>query len=1058
MPRLKKLNDAHYEWDEYQYDGPASVEIVFFHGAGHENDMESHEKLYETTWTTTSSSEFWPAAWLPTVRDVPRARIFSVKYDSSMKQSDNRGRYSMRILVENLAVNLIDLEGGNIGQQKVPVILVGYNLGGLVIKGLCRYLSEKQIYGGSASSSTSADRYMKRQQFLKYLTGIFYFATPHVGLEIPLDAGKSLAGGLARHLRIYDDETAQLNDDFRKLRKRKNWKAKGLGPANEDRKGSSLHVLEASMRYDVDEFLMVSETVDSITKPDSKDSSSFQIFAQSVIDFVAAFKTPDLRFTKSPLQNTVGLEKILDDILSNLSRQQEIGARTSAVVLHGTGGIGKSTLGGALFRSLQQRFQASSRCWVDRDAAGQNPRTVPHLQDQIMRSFQFSLSPEIPIGSLPNQTALLMECYRAQRIPILVFIDNILDEDELRELLPDDIRECFPEGSHLIVATRNTRVCSRLSRSMGLEHVLSHEVKELNPEMAQRLLCLHAFRDPDVQIAQSEMKQVLEACDGLPLALEVVGRYLREDRKVDVQRGWGTIWKEAVNSLKNWESITGSDQPRLQRCLEFSYQKLSPDLQQVFLDVVFCFSGSPWRELCALYGEKLKKLKQRALVKKGTAATEGQAYTYVKIHALVSAMGKKMGTSSRSHFKFEVDDGSDVDFRDIETSGSSRGQDSSGVRGEICDDPELVNITVATPNSPQLNNLRKLKLVDVASAMEQYISTYSFAADVIRVRLECPFIDITLQFVPGESKLEELGVVSGRQLHIKNLTEVTFPSLRKLVLQRISELRELPLVISKMHALESLSVRDCDRLQLLPTNLEELKNLRHLDLSLRELKSIPESVCSMASLMSLTLENCSSLEQLASGIGNIPTLRLVAVKDCPKLTDITESLGSTFATHEDVEVPMTSISVGHTITENSAQPEIRQEMDSKWKLFFSKSTENITKVFKEAGIERRMQPVTLTSMNSIRQNVSSLLVTQQIIRTAPFSELNNLRKTCGCRIRYGAKFYMLVCSGRDQSSVGVSFIDITLQFVPGESKLEELGMVSGRQLHIKILTEVTFPL
>jgi hypothetical protein len=78
---------------------------------------------------------------------------------------------------------------------------------------------------------------------------------------------------------------------------------------------------------------------------------------------------------------------------------------------------------------------------------------------------------------------------------------------------------------------------------------------------------------------------IIKACGGLPLNLEVLGCYLCGIHDLE-------IWKGALHELKGGKNITGSsDNERIWKTLRISYDHLIKTHQDMFLDIACFFVG-----------------------------------------------------------------------------------------------------------------------------------------------------------------------------------------------------------------------------------------------------------------------------------------------------------------------------------------------------------------------------------------------------------------------------------------------------------------------------------
>ncbi|KAL3675828.1 hypothetical protein R1sor_025776 [Riccia sorocarpa] len=268
-----QLNDSVYLAYNGNEDGPRP-QIVLFHGI--QADCEqSPEALLRNCWSSEDGCEFWVKSWLK--RSFPTATVYLVYYDCRIAEDDNCGSLDMYATAERILGDLL-LE--DIGQSpRNPVILVGQDIGGQVLKAVCLQASRR-----SRSGYDSPEK-----QFLEQVKGTFFFSTPHGGLEpgIPYLHAQDQMKVVMKTFRVHSPQHARANEDFRKLAKLYNWRTKGLGAIQ---LGPLIHVPEASARLGVDEFHMVDSTAMSICRPKSRSASSFRHLEKFVHDSLSDFQ------------------------------------------------------------------------------------------------------------------------------------------------------------------------------------------------------------------------------------------------------------------------------------------------------------------------------------------------------------------------------------------------------------------------------------------------------------------------------------------------------------------------------------------------------------------------------------------------------------------------------------------------------------------------------------------------------------------------------------------------------------------------------------------------
>jgi len=134
--------------------------------------------------------------------------------------------------------------------------------------------------------------------------------------------------------------------------------------------------------------------------------------------------------------------------------------------------------------------------------------------------------------------------------------------------------------------------------------------------------------------------EIIKACGGLPLSLEILGCYLCDIRDLE-------IWKDALRKLKAGRPITGGfDNELLWKTLQISYDHLNEEHQDMFLDIACFFIGFKKKTFCRVYWNAddssspsliLQNLEDRSLIKR---AENGGLY----MHEQLRDMGRNIAT------------------------------------------------------------------------------------------------------------------------------------------------------------------------------------------------------------------------------------------------------------------------------------------------------------------------------------------------------------------------------------------------------------------------------
>ena len=117
-------------------------------------------------------------------------------------------------------------------------------------------------------------------------------------------------------------------------------------------------------------------------------------------------------------------------------------------------------------------------------------------------------------------------------------------------------------------------------------------------------------------------------------------------------------------------------------------------------------------------------------------------------------------------------------------------------------------------------------------------------------------------------------------------------ALDSLCLRNCEKLESLPSDICKLKSLKSLFCSGCSELKSFPEIVENMENLRKLYLDQTAIEELPSSIDHLQGLQCLSVESCDNLVSLPESICNLTSLKVLVVDCCPKLYKLPENLGS----------------------------------------------------------------------------------------------------------------------------------------------------------------------
>jgi GTPase SAR1 family protein len=297
----------------------------------------------------------------------------------------------------------------------------------------------------------------------------------------------------------------------------------------------------------------------------------------------------------------------------------------SIVALVGMGGIGKTTLSKKVYHLFHNQYEKSSflENVKSKDINDVKKKLLQDLCDRELRKDE----------DVDKYFDEIKQCMISKKVLVVVDdVDITKNLEELQLLIDKDATK-----SKVLVNCRNWKILkSHVRESAKVDMTLLEE------EQASKLFMSHAFKHAnhvtnDLKIISMD---IIKACGGLPLSLEVLGCYLCGIHDLE-------IWKGALHELKGGRNITGSSHDeRLWKTLRISYDHLNEEHQEMFLDIACFFVGFKKNTFCRVYWNGndpsnlmliLQNLKDLYLIK---WAEDGSLY----MHEQLRDMGRNIAT------------------------------------------------------------------------------------------------------------------------------------------------------------------------------------------------------------------------------------------------------------------------------------------------------------------------------------------------------------------------------------------------------------------------------
>ncbi|KAG5545357.1 hypothetical protein RHGRI_017732 [Rhododendron griersonianum] len=227
------------------------------------------------------------------------------------------------------------------------------------------------------------------------------------------------------------------------------------------------------------------------------------------------------------------------------------------------GGIGKTTIAKFLYNSNFSRFEGSSFLANVREISEQQDGLL-HLQRQLVSNILKGRKEKI--CNVDEGILKIKDALRFKRV--LVILDDVDKPDQLYALL--GMHDWLCPGSKIIITTRHEHLLR------AREGCKVHRLTKLDFDESLELFSLHAFgQSHPIDDYADTSKLVVQHCEGLPLAIKVLGSSL-------FGKSIG-VWKSQLEKLK---AIPDSE---ILAKLKISYDCLQDDHDRSLFLHLACF-------------------------------------------------------------------------------------------------------------------------------------------------------------------------------------------------------------------------------------------------------------------------------------------------------------------------------------------------------------------------------------------------------------------------------------------------------------------------------------
>ncbi|KAL7155102.1 hypothetical protein ABFS83_03G051900 [Erythranthe nasuta] len=584
------------------------------------------------------------------------------------------------------------------------------------------------------------------------------------------------------------------------------------------------------------------------------------------------------------------------------------GKESSVVEIHGIGGVGKTTLAREVCKDSEIKSYFNNRVFFL--TVSQSPNV-----EQLKSKIWGMVSGNSIMDNSNRFPQINVQYQVGNSARALLVLDDVWTLSVLEQLLIK-----IPGCKILVV--------SRLKFPPSVVDC-SYEMNLLTENEAMSLFCHFAFGQTSIPLSADKelVKQVVDECKRLPLALKVIGASLKGQCEMS--------WTSAKNRLSRGQPLSESHESQLLERMKLSIDNLSEKQRECFLDlgafpedkrIPLDILINMWVELHDMYEEEafavLVELSDKnllTLVKDARAGDKYSSYYEISVfqHDVLRDLAIYLcnleGINQRRRLLMpRREEGLPKEWeRNVDEPFNARVISiHTGAMTEMdwlqmdCPKTEVLVLNFSSPEyslPPFLEKMPKLRALilinySTSNAVLHNTSIFSHLTNLRSLWFEKISLPILPETTTPLKSLQKVSLVLCDINKTINHSVIglphLFPRLSELTMDHCINLTELPPSICQMQTLTSLSVTNCDSLQKLPSDLDKLCSLQILRLSAcPNLKKLPEGSGSLVRLKYLDVSQCVNMGCLPKGIGGCESLEKIDMRECPQIRSLPLSVG-----------------------------------------------------------------------------------------------------------------------------------------------------------------------